>query len=282
MNNEKVFDGMKRIFNSVLALGLMVGFAALITGCSSCSGRSGHDSDDDEDIPLESDEAQGGRIVRKSNAEQNSDAMEREAFFLSMEEEQKSAQNGQPESQEENDTNKEIDNMEKDLENPVVVMNTNLGTMRIRLYGATPKHRDNFLKLVDEGFYKGIRFHRVINGFMIQGGDPFSKDNIARDKWGTGGPGYTIPAEFVDSLHHKKGAVAAARLGDMANPRRASSGSQFYIVQSEEGCAHLDGQYTVFGQVIEGLDVIDKIAELVVDEYDRPIASATIESVTRE
>jgi len=172
--------------------------------------------------------------------------------------------------------------MEKDMENPVVVMKTNLGTMRIRLYGATPKHRDNFLKLVDEGFYKGIRFHRVINGFMIQGGDPFSRDNIARDKWGTGGPGYTIPAEFVDSLHHKKGAVAAARLGDMANPRRASSGSQFYIVQSEEGCAHLDGQYTVFGQVIEGLDVIDKIAELVVDEYDRPIASATIESVTRE
>ena len=172
--------------------------------------------------------------------------------------------------------------MEKDMTNPVVVMNTNLGTMKIRLYGATPAHRDNFLKLVDEGFYNGLRFHRVIYGFMIQGGDPLSKDNTKRSQWGTGGPGYTVPAEFVDSLHHKKGAVAAARLGDMANPRRASSGSQFYIVHSEEGCSHLDGQYTVFGQVIEGLDVIDKIAEMAVDGYDRPILPATILSVTRE
>lgn len=180
------------------------------------------------------------------------------------------------------DTNKIEANMEKDLTNPVVVMKTNLGTMKIQLFDATPQHRDNFLKLADEGFYKGIKFHRVIYGFMIQAGDPLSKDNTKRDQWGTGGPGYTVPAEFVDTLHHKKGAVAAARLGDMANPRRASSGSQFYIVQSESGCAHLDGQYTVFGQVIEGLDVIDRIADLATDGYDRPLASATIESITRE
>lgn len=166
------------------------------------------------------------------------------------------------------------------MDGPVVEMQTTQGTMKIKLYNATPGHRDNFLKLVREGFYDSLKFHRVIQGFMIQGGDPLSKDDSVVFQWGTGGPGYTIAAEFVPELHHCKGAVAAARLGDMANPRRASSGSQFYIVQSESGCSHLDGQYTVFGQVVEGLEIIDKIAAVDTDPYDRPLVPVVIEKVT--
>lgn len=162
------------------------------------------------------------------------------------------------------------------MDGPVVEMTTTLGTMKIKLYNATPKHRDNFLKLASEGFYDGLLFHRVIPGFMIQGGDPLSKDAPAGAHLGTGGPGYTVAAEFDTRLHHSKGAIAAARLGDMANPRRASSGSQFYIVQSEGGCRHLDGQYTVYGQVIDGLDVIDKIASVATDPYDRPLDDVRI------
>lgn len=177
--------------------------------------------------------------------------------------------------------NKETD-MEDKMSGPVVVMETTKGTMKIKLYNATPKHRDNFLKLVDGGFYDGVKFHRVIEGFMIQGGDPYSKDDSLVTRWGTGGPGYTVPAEFDADLHHCKGALAAARLGDMANPMRASSGSQFYIVQSERGCAHLDGQYTVYGQVIEGLEVIDAVAEVQVDPYDRPIVPVVITKVYRD
>ena len=163
------------------------------------------------------------------------------------------------------------------MDGPVVEMTTNMGTMKIKLYNATPKHRDNFVKLVKEGFYDGVQFHRVIPGFMVQGGDPLSKTDTTRANWGTGGPGYTVEAEFVPELHHCKGAVAAARLGDMANPRRASSGSQFYIVQDENGCRHLDGQYTVYGQVIEGLEVVDKIADVNTDPYDRPVTPVVIQ-----
>lgn len=164
------------------------------------------------------------------------------------------------------------------MDGPIVEMTTSLGEMKIKLYNATPQHRDNFVKLTDAGFFDGIRFHRVIEGFMIQGGDPLSKDDENREQWGTGGPGYTIAAEFVPQLHHCKGAVAAARMGDLANPRRASSGSQFYIVQSEDGCRHLDGEYTVFGQVIEGLEVIDAIAAVQTDPYDRPLTAVDIVS----
>lgn len=164
------------------------------------------------------------------------------------------------------------------MDGPIVEMTTSLGQMKIKLYNATPKHRDNFVKLTDEGFFDGIRFHRVIDGFMIQGGDPLSRDDEAREQWGTGGPGYTIAAEFVPELHHCKGALAAARMGDLANPRRASSGSQFYIVQSEDGCRHLDGEYTVFGQVIEGLEVIDAISAVKTDRYDRPLTAVEIVS----
>lgn len=156
---------------------------------------------------------------------------------------------------------------------------TTHGTMRVKLYNKTPKHRDNFKKLVAEKYYDDIRFHRVIEGFMIQAGDPYSRDTSMINMWGQGGPDYTIPAEFVNEYWHKKGALAAARKGDMANPKKASSGSQFYIVHDENACLHLDGQYSIFGEVIEGLDVIDKIASVDVDRMDRPYEDVKIITV---
>ena len=156
---------------------------------------------------------------------------------------------------------------------------TTHGTMRVKLYNKTPKHRDNFKKLVAEKYYDDIRFHRVIEGFMIQAGDPYSRDTSMINMWGQGGPDYTIPAEFVNEYWHKKGALAAARRGDMANPKKASSGSQFYIVHDENACLHLDGQYSIFGEVIEGLDVIDKIASVDVDRMDRPYEDVKIITV---
>ena len=156
---------------------------------------------------------------------------------------------------------------------------TNKGTMRVKLYSKTPKHRDNFIKLVKENFYDSLRFHRVIEGFMIQTGDPYSRDTAKIDLWGQGGPGYTVPAEFVNEYWHKKGALAAARRGDMANPTKASSGSQFYIVHDENACLHLDGQYTIFGEVVEGLEVIDRIASVDVDRYDRPYEDVFITAI---
>lgn len=226
---------------------------------------------------------------------------------------------------------------------PQVVITTDSGTIVIELFNECPKHRDNFLKLVNDGFYNGTGFHRVIDAFMIQGGDPNSKLEVPSDL-GNGGPGYTIPAEINPAFHHKKGALCAARMGDNVNPARESSGSQFYLVQGRTfdaatianfegrinsdvrnqaskafftapenkayldrlqaamqakdegamkmindevepliaqrlegklfkyteqqktdyatvgGTPHLDMQYTVFGQVVEGLEVIDKIA----------------------
>ena len=167
----------------------------------------------------------------------------------------------------------------KMLEEPEFDIVTTHGTMRIKLYSKTPKHRDNFVKLVKEHFYDGIRFHRVIEGFMIQAGDPYSKDTSLVRLWGQGGPDYTIPAEFVNEYWHKKGAIAAARKGDMANPKKASSGSQFYIVHDENACLHLDGQYSIFGEVIDGLDVIDRIATVPTDRMDRPYDDVIIEAV---
>lgn len=170
--------------------------------------------------------------------------------------------------------------MERKLrEEPEFEMVTTHGTMKIRLYDKTPKHRDNFVRLVSEGYYDGMRFHRVIEDFMIQTGDPNSRDTTMIDSWGMGGPGYTVPAEFVNQYWHKKGALAAARKGDMANPKKASSGSQFYIVHDENACLHLDGQYTVFGEVIEGLEVVDAIASVATDRYDRPYEDVKIISL---
>ncbi len=148
---------------------------------------------------------------------------------------------------------------------------TDLGTMRIKLYDKTPLHRDNFAKLVAKQYYDSTLFHRVIKGFMIQAGDPLTKDTSMVSSWGTGGPGYTIPAEFVNEYWHKKGAIAAARQGDFANPKKSSSGSQFYIVHDENACLHLDGEYTIFGETISGLEVVDKIASVETDLRDMPV-----------
>ncbi len=186
-----------------------------------------------------------------------------------------------------------------------VLIETNLGNMTVVLYDETPQHRDNFVKLVNDGFYDGLLFHRVINHFMIQGGDPDSKNAQPSQILGNGGPGYTIPAEFVPKYYHKKGALAAARLSDGQNPQKESSGSQFYIVhgrtfssadldnienrmnknftteqrqtyQTEGGSPHLDGDYTVFGEIIDGFDVLDIIAGSRVGENDRPLDDVVI------
>ena len=186
-----------------------------------------------------------------------------------------------------------------------VLISTEYGDIKIILYNETPKHRDNFIKLVKEKFYDGLLFHRVMNNFMIQGGDPESKDAKEGVMLGNGGPGYTIPAEFDTNLIHKKGVLAAARQPDNVNPNKESSGSQFYIVHGKKmskeeidqmnisrnkrrkipisyteeqykvyeevgGTPHLDMDYTIFGEVIEGLEVIDLIAAVQTDRRNRP------------
>jgi cyclophilin family peptidyl-prolyl cis-trans isomerase len=189
----------------------------------------------------------------------------------------------------------------------MVIISTKYGDMVVRLYDDTPLHKENFLKLANEGYYDGLLFHRVIQSFMIQGGDPDSREAIKGMALGKGGPGYTIPAEFNPNHIHKKGALSAARMGDAVNPERESSGSQFYIVQgritdeislermasqrdmkegeepfsyTEEqkqiyselgGTPHLDGQYTVFGEVVEGINIIDSIAAAKTDARARPL-----------
>jgi cyclophilin family peptidyl-prolyl cis-trans isomerase len=231
----------------------------------------------------------------------------------------------------------------------VVTIKTDLGEMKALLYDETPLHKANFIKLAKEGFFDSLLFHRVIQGFMIQGGDPNSKGAAPGERLGNGGPGYTVPAEFNTSLFHRKGALSAARTGDQVNPERASSGSQFYIVQgqvipeeqtqlnmqalsqcvsdlrrtdpdnpinkqleeafneggdemfrakaieladelseatgnklrmapeeaavytTEGGTPFLDGAYTVFGQVIQGIEVLDKIASVETIPGDRPV-----------
>ena len=195
---------------------------------------------------------------------------------------------------------------QKPQKTPLVLISTVYGNIKISLYNETPKHRDNFLKLVKSGMFDSTIFHRVIKDFMIQGGDPDSKNAAPGVALGEGGLGYTIPAEFVPTLIHKKGVLAAAREGDNVNPEKASSSCQFYLVQGRKftrdeidkmlkgknarrdtkieyteeqyktyetigGTPHLDMDYTVFGEVIEGLDVIDKIAEVKKDKRDRPL-----------
>jgi cyclophilin family peptidyl-prolyl cis-trans isomerase len=188
-----------------------------------------------------------------------------------------------------------------------IEIRTELGTMVAVLYNETPQHRDNFVKLVNAQYYDSLLWHRVIPQFMIQGGDPNSKRAKAGEPLGTGGPGYTVPAEFNSTFIHKRGALSAARQGDQVNPSKSSSGSQFYVVQGKSwqaseldmlikrkqgmnptanysytpeqiatytklgGTPHLDGDYTVFGEVVEGLDVIDKIAAVQCGQGDRPV-----------
>jgi peptidyl-prolyl cis-trans isomerase B (cyclophilin B) len=175
----------------------------------------------------------------------------------------------------------EIETMEKQLsfdpagfdEEPVLAIETSKGVITIKLSKETPKHRDNFVKLASEGFYNGLIFHRVIDGFMIQGGDPNSRNPKPDAHYGMGGPGYLIPAEITPQLKHKKGAIAAARTN---NPEKASSGSQFYIVQNANTCAQLDGEYTVFGETLSGLDVVDEIAKVTTGPNDRPVEDVFI------
>jgi cyclophilin family peptidyl-prolyl cis-trans isomerase len=154
----------------------------------------------------------------------------------------------------------------------VVTISTSLGDIRLILFSNTPLHRANFLKKATTGFYNGTTFHRVIPNFMVQGGDPNSKDSNPTND-GLGSPNEpTIPAELAAGHRHDYGAVAAARQADFANPQRASSASQFYLVGNRQGTHFLDGQYTVFGQVIQGQELIDKIAALPRDGRDRPLA----------
>jgi cyclophilin family peptidyl-prolyl cis-trans isomerase len=166
-------------------------------------------------------------------------------------------------------------------EDYVITIDTEFGQMILLLSNATPKHKENFIKLATSGFYNGTTFHRIIKDFMIQGGDPNSKDSIPGND-GIGGPGYTIPAEFVPTLKHVKGALAAARMGDQVNPKKESSGSQFYIVHNAKGTPFLDGSYTVFGQVVKGLEVVDKISEQPKDMRDRPSKNITMKITAKK
>ena len=178
----------------------------------------------------------------------------------------------------------------------IVVIKTNYGTIKAKLYNDTPLHRDNFIKLVNEGWYNNSPFHRIIKNFMIQGG---------QNADGRLDPGYKVPAEIKSNHFHKKGALCAARQPDQVNPKKASSGSQFYIVQGQKyddqtldmyedrlgkvfgakerqayktvgGTPHLDGDYTVFGEVIEGMDVVEKIAAVKTSRMDAPIEAVTM------
>jgi cyclophilin family peptidyl-prolyl cis-trans isomerase len=190
-----------------------------------------------------------------------------------------------------------------------VLLKTTFGDIVIALYNDTPQHKANFEKLVNEKFYDGVLFHRIIKGFMIQGGDPDSKTAKPGQRLGSGDVGYTIPAEFVPAHIHKRGAVAAARMGDNVNPQKASSGCQFYIVDgtvydnnkldmlamrtgktftpeqyqaytTDGGAPFLDGDYTVFGEVVRGMTVVDKIAAQQKDAADRPLEDIKIISAT--
>ncbi len=202
--------------------------------------------------------------------------------------------------------------MQRDVKKvEIVVLTTQYGQITILLYDDTPLHRDNFLKLVKEEYYNDLLFHRVIKNFMIQAGDPDSRGAKPGASLGMGGPGYTIPAEFRANHIHKKGALAAARQGDQMNPKKESSGSQFYIVhggpvtesalnnqkvqrtlQNPEwpdytqeqkdayvklgGAPHLDGGYTVFGEVVSGFNVLDSIALQPCDRNNRPLKDLTM------
>lgn len=155
-----------------------------------------------------------------------------------------------------------------------VEMETTMGNIQLVLYNDTPLHRDNFVKLVKGGFYDGLLFHRVIKGFMIQGGDPDSRNAAPGQLLGEGEAGPAIDAEIDPSIRHKRGCLAAAREGDAVNPERKSSSCQFYIAWGKY--AHLDGKYTVFGEVTQGLDVVESINGVATDANDRPVVDVRI------
>lgn len=194
---------------------------------------------------------------------------------------------------------------------PVFKIETTEGTIIVKLYAKTPQHRDNFMKLVEANLYEGVLFHRVIKDFMIQAGDPDSKNAGPKVVLGSGDVGYTVPSEIVfPKYYHKKGAVAAARQGDDVNPERASSGCQFYIVKGKVftdaelnaleqkksikyteqqradyktvgGTPHLDNAYTVFGEVIDGIEIASNISLVKTGKYDRPLEDVRILKIKR-
>jgi len=202
---------------------------------------------------------------------------------------------------------KQIKLKKKDLRKDVLLL-TDSGSIVLRLSDSTPLHRNNFLMLVKQGYYDSVLFHRVIQYFMIQSGDPNSKQAKKEDHLGNGGPSINIPAEFRVTLFHKRGALAAARMGDDVNPKKESSGSQFYIVQGKKftaagldsvetyrlkgrkipaaerqvyetigGSPHLDQNYTVFGEVVSGMEVVDRIAATQTrPEDNRPLVDTKI------
>lgn len=197
----------------------------------------------------------------------------------------------------------------QDLET-LVLIDTDMGKIKVKLYNETPLHRDNFIKNINEGVYTDLLFHRVIRQFMVQGGDINSKDAPIETHLGDGDPGYTIPAEFVyPQYFHKKGALCAARTGDEENPEKASSATQFYIVTGkhftqmeldkmeknegkqmteeqkqaymlEGGAPHLDGSYTVFGEVVSGMKVVEKMQFVLTNDEDRPLKNIRIKTMT--
>ncbi|WP_446774885.1 peptidylprolyl isomerase [Macellibacteroides fermentans] len=191
----------------------------------------------------------------------------------------------------------------------LVLIDTDMGKIKVKLYNETPQHRDNFVKLINEGRYDGLIFHRIIKQFMVQGGDVTSKDAPIDKPLGDGDLGYTVPAEIVyPKYFHKRGALCAARTGDDTNPERASSATQFYIVtgkfftdmeldkkEAEEGikytpeqreaykiqggAPHLDNKYTVFGEVVKGQDVVDEMHLVATNDKDRPLKNIKIKSM---
>ncbi|RHJ95145.1 peptidylprolyl isomerase [Bacteroides sp. AM07-16] len=192
----------------------------------------------------------------------------------------------------------------------LVLIDTDMGKIKVKLFNDTPLHRDNFIKNVKEKRYEGLLFHRIIKQFMVQGGDINSKDAPIEQHLGDGDAGYTIPAEIVYPRYfHKRGALCAARTGDDINPEKASSATQFYIVTGkfytemeldkmekengitltpeqkeaymlEGGAPHLDGNYTVFGEVVKGMKVVDKIQFVETNEDDRPLKNIKIKTMT--
>ncbi|MDH6312294.1 cyclophilin family peptidyl-prolyl cis-trans isomerase [Parabacteroides sp. PFB2-10] len=192
----------------------------------------------------------------------------------------------------------------------MVLIDTDMGKIKVKLYNETPQHRDNFLKNVNENLYQGLLFHRIIRQFMVQGGDINSRNAPLETHLGDGDPGYTVPAEIVyPQYFHKRGALCAARVGDDENPEKASSASQFYIVTGkhftemeldkieknegktltpeqrhaymhEGGTPHLDGGYTVFGEVVSGIKVVEKMQFVETNEEDRPLKNIKIKSMT--
>ncbi len=151
---------------------------------------------------------------------------------------------------------------------------TDFGNFRIWLYKETPLHKNNFLNLTDQDFYDSLLFHRVVYDFVIQGGDP--------EGTGYGGPGYEIPAEIIDTMHHRYGSVGAARQSDFYNPERKSNGSQFYIVSDPQGEPYLDTLYTVFGYVFSGMDAVFSISQVPVDDNDRPLSDVYMKNLDIE